>query len=66
MKLISCESCAVVLNLDELWGYKSQDYIYNKDGSFNDNHVIWDDCAYTIAIKCPVCKEKVSTKEKIL
>ena len=59
MKLISCESCGVVLDtdrIDEPNIYGTSEYDYN----IIDENAIWVNRDYVPGIHCPCCRAKIS------
>jgi len=58
MNLISCDSCAVILDKDKL--HFAED-IYDDNGSVNDNVAAYNSYSrcYEAFVKCPVCEEPI-------
>jgi hypothetical protein len=59
MKLISCESCGVVLDLDRL---DFPSHWWTEDGEVDTTKAIWDSdtMSYVPFIRCPVCNSEVT------
>lgn len=57
MKLISCEACGTVLDLDRIEEPKAIEYL---DTEKLSEHCVWESGGYVPAIKCPVCENKIS------
>ena len=56
MKLISCDSCGVVLDGDKL---PFQEDFYEEDGSVNENKARWNGDDYVAFTKCPCCGDVI-------
>lgn len=52
MKLISCDTCGVVLDGDKL---NFPDEIYTYDGSIDDKLAVWNGDSFVPKVQCPVC-----------
>ena len=61
MKLISCSSCAVILDSDKiLWPD-----IYLDDGCINEQNAVYYLDEYRPFVFCPVCNKKLISEEDV-
>lgn len=56
--LISCDNCAVVLDVDKL-NFVDNKHYHKDDGSVNEEKVVLTAAGYMPYVPCPVCKEQV-------
>jgi len=56
--LISCDNCAVVLDVDKL-SFVDNNHYHKDDGSINEEKVVLTAAGYMPYVSCPVCEEKV-------
>ena len=58
MKLISCETCGIVLDLDKV---EFPENYWDEDGSIDTNKAIWDSrtMSHVPFIRCPVCQSEI-------
>lgn len=57
MNLVSCDSCAVVLNKDKM--DEPPDLYAKETGCLNEEFWGWDGEEYQRIINCPVCKATI-------
>ena len=58
MKLQSCDSCGVLLDIDKLIFPDSKHY-ERADGSLDESMVTWCGSAWRPFVHCPVCQNKI-------
>jgi len=56
MNLISCETCGVVLDKDQL---VFPQFITGDDSEFFEENAIWNGHDYVAIVPCPVCKTPI-------
>ena len=57
MKLISCDSCGVLLDADKL---PFPEDITDSEGGVDETKALWDGDDWVAKVDCPVCKASVA------
>jgi primosomal protein N' len=62
MRLISCENCGIVIDIDRI----KEPLIYNEDGTVDISKCRWDGVNHIPTIECPCCKKNISYSDGLL
>ena len=58
MKLQSCDSCGVLLDIDKLC-FPDNKHYEREDGSLDESMVMWCGTAWRPFVHCPVCQSAI-------